>query len=42
MVVQKVEGVMHLVDESVNFMGSTSILGNNIPIGIGLVCHPKL
>tara|TARA_B100000989_G_scaffold198298_1_gene149806 strand:+ start:5238 stop:6185 length:948 start_codon:yes stop_codon:yes gene_type:complete len=34
-------GSMHLVDESVNFMGSTSILGNNIPIGIGLGLSSK-
>ena len=27
---------MHLIDLSVNFMGSSSILGNNIPIGVGL------
>ena len=27
---------MHLVDLGVNFMGSSSILGNNIPIGVGL------
>ena len=29
-------GSMHLVDLGVNFMGSSSILGNNIPIGVGL------
>ena len=29
-------GSMHLIDLSVNFMGSSSILGNNIPIGVGL------
>ncbi len=29
-------GSMHLVDLKVNFMGSSSILGNNIPIGVGL------
>ena len=29
-------GSMHLVDLNVNFMGSSSILANNIPIGVGL------
>ena len=29
-------GSMHLIDTKVNFMGSSSILGNNIPIGVGL------
>ncbi len=29
-------GSMHLIDLTVNFMGSSSILGNNIPIGVGL------
>ena len=27
---------MHLIDESVGFMGSTAIVGNTIPIGVGL------
>lgn len=35
-------GSMHLIDENVNFMGSTSILGNNIPIGIGLALSSKV
>lgn len=34
-------GSMHLIDESVNFMGSTSILGNNIPVGVGLALSSK-
>ena len=34
-------GSMHLIDENVNFMGSTSILGNNIPIGVGLALSSK-
>tara|TARA_Y100000816_G_scaffold287987_1_gene271701 strand:+ start:6973 stop:7920 length:948 start_codon:yes stop_codon:yes gene_type:complete len=34
-------GSMHLIDENVNFMGSTSILGNNIPIGVGLALSAK-
>lgn len=29
-------GSMHLIDLNVNFMGSLSILANNIPIGVGL------
>jgi len=27
---------MHLIDQSVRFMGSTAIVGNSIPIGVGL------
>ncbi len=27
---------MHLIDESVGFMGSTAIVGNTIPVGVGL------
>lgn len=29
-------GSMHLIDRSVGFMGSTAIVGNTIPIGVGL------
>lgn len=29
-------GSMHLIDESVGFMGSTAIVGNSIPVGVGL------
>lgn len=29
-------GSMHLVDESVGFMGSTAIVGGTIPVGVGL------
>ena len=29
-------GSMHLIDKSVNFIGSTAIVGNTIPIGVGL------
>ena len=29
-------GSMHLVDINSNFMGSTAIVGNTIPIGVGL------
>lgn len=29
-------GSMHLIDQSVGFMGSTAIVGNTIPIGVGL------
>ena len=35
-------GSMHLIDESVNFMGSTSIVGGTIPIGVGLAWASKL
>ena len=27
---------MHLIDESVGFYGSTAIVGNTIPVGVGL------
>ena len=27
---------MHLIDTKVNFMGTTAIVGNSIPVGIGL------
>lgn len=29
-------GSMHLIDKSVGFMGSTAIVGNTIPVGVGL------
>ncbi|MDZ4726944.1 MAG: thiamine pyrophosphate-dependent dehydrogenase E1 component subunit alpha [Leptospira sp.] len=29
-------GSMHLIDTSVGFMGSTAIVGNTIPVGVGL------
>lgn len=35
-------GSMHLVDKSVGFMGSSSIVGNSIPIGVGLAMSLKL
>lgn len=35
-------GSMHLIDESVGFMGSTSIVGGTIPIGVGLAFANKL
>jgi len=35
-------GSMHLIDESVGFMGSTAIVGNTIPIGVGLGLSIKL
>jgi len=34
-------GSMHLIDLSVNFMGSTAIVGNSIPIGVGLGLSAK-
>lgn len=35
-------GSMHLIDESVGFMGTTAIVGNSIPIGVGLGLAAKL
>jgi len=35
-------GSMHLIDESVGFMGSTAIVGNTIPIGVGLGLAKKV
>ena len=35
-------GSMHLIDKSVNFMGSTAIVGNSIPVGVGLGLSIKL
>lgn len=35
-------GSMHLIDSSVGFMGSTGIVGNSIPLGVGLGFSAKL
>ena len=35
-------GSMHLVDTSVGFMGSTAIVGNTIPVAVGLALEKKL
>src|SRR3990167_7928856 len=35
-------GSMHLIDTAVGFMGSTAIVGNTIPIGVGLGLSAKL
>ena len=35
-------GSMHLIDTSVGFMGSTAIVGNTIPLGVGLGLSIKL
>jgi TPP-dependent pyruvate/acetoin dehydrogenase alpha subunit len=35
-------GSMHLIDESVGFMGSTAIVGGTVPIGVGLAYGIKL
>ncbi|BDX07772.1 thiamine pyrophosphate-dependent dehydrogenase E1 component subunit alpha [Planctobacterium marinum] len=35
-------GSMHLIDERVGFKGSTAIVGNTIPIGVGLALSQKL
>lgn len=35
-------GSMHLIDLNVNFMGTSAIVGNSIPIGVGLALSIKL
>ena len=35
-------GSMHLTDPSVNFIGTTAIVGGSIPIGVGAGLHAKL
>jgi len=35
-------GSMHLVDRSVGYVGSTAIVGNTIPVGVGLALASKL
>lgn len=35
-------GSMHLIDKSVGFMGSTAIVGNTIPIAVGLALSLKI
>lgn len=35
-------GSMHLIDRSVGFMGSTAIVGNTVPIGVGLALSIQL
>lgn len=35
-------GSMHLIDESVGFMGSTAIVANSIPVGVGLALSCQL
>ncbi len=35
-------GSMHLIDQEVNFMGSTAIVGGTIPIGVGLALSAQL
>ncbi|WP_221935023.1 thiamine pyrophosphate-dependent dehydrogenase E1 component subunit alpha [Catenovulum sediminis] len=35
-------GSMHLIDESVGFKGSTAIVGNTIPIGVGLALSQQI
>ena len=35
-------GSMHLQDQNVNFMGSSAIVGNSIPIGVGFALSSKL
>lgn len=35
-------GSMHLIDESVGFKGTTAIVGNSIPIGVGLALAQSL
>ena len=35
-------GSMHLIDLSVNFMGTSAIVGNSIPVGVGLGLSSQL
>ena len=35
-------GSMHLVDLTCNFMGSSAIVANSIPIGVGLALSSKI
>ncbi len=35
-------GSMHLIDLSVNFMGTSAIVGNSIPIGVGLALSVQI
>lgn len=35
-------GSMHLIDKSVGFMGTSAIVGNSIPTGVGMALHIKL
>lgn len=35
-------GSMHLIDTSVNFMGTSAIVGNSIPVGVGLGLSAQL
>ena len=35
-------GSMHLIDKEVGFMGTSAIVGNSIPIGVGLSLAIKL
>ena len=35
-------GSMHLIDQSVSFMGTSAIVGNSIPLGVGLALSAKL
>ena len=35
-------GSMHLIDTSVGFMGSTAIVGNTIPVAVGLALSIQL
>ena len=35
-------GSMHLVDLNVNFMGSSAIVANSIPVGTGLALSSKI
>ena len=35
-------GSMHLIDKNVSFMGTSAIVGNSIPLGVGLALSAKL
>ena len=35
-------GSMHLCDQEIGFMGSTAIVGNSIPVGVGIALANKI
>lgn len=35
-------GSMHLIDRSVGFMGTSAIVGNSIPVGVGLALAARI
>ena len=35
-------GSMHLIDKAAGFMGTSAIVGNSIPVGVGLALSSQL